>query len=98
VGWRCSHVDKHKPRTNHILVAYWNLKGHGHGLLDFHAPTEFFNLQVLITKGLKTSFRRRRRLVSELIFEKMRIAIVVDKYKPYPTKSIYIWIDFSFSH
>ena len=28
------------------MVAYWNVKGHGHGPLDFHAPTKgFFNLQ-----------------------------------------------------
>ena len=31
---------KHKPLTNHVLVAYYNAEGHGHMLLDFHAPTK----------------------------------------------------------
>ena len=40
--------------ANHILVAYKNVEGHGHGPLDFHAPTKaLFNLQVLVAKGLR---------------------------------------------
>jgi hypothetical protein len=62
VGWRCSHVDKHKLPTNHILVAYQNVEGHEDGPLDFHAPIKaLFNLQVPVTEGSKTSFRKRRR-------------------------------------
>jgi hypothetical protein len=39
------------------MVAYWNVKGCGHGPLDFHAYTKtLFNLQVLITEGLKMGF------------------------------------------
>ena len=40
VGWRCAYVDKLKPPTNHILVAYKNVEGHEHGQLDFHVPTQ----------------------------------------------------------
>jgi len=48
------------------------VEGHGHGLLDFHAPTKtLLNLHVLVTKGLKVGFRR---LVDGSGFEKMRVA------------------------
>jgi hypothetical protein len=44
-------------------------------LLNFYAPTKaLVNIQVPVTKGLETGFRRRRRLVSGLGFEKMRVA------------------------
>jgi hypothetical protein len=79
VGWRYSHVDKHKLPTNHIL------KGHGNGLLDFHAPIEvFFNLQVHVTKVSKAGFRRRRRLVGGHGFEKTRVCSW--HTQTYPTK------------
>ena len=66
------------------MVAYWNVKGCEHGPLDFHASTKaFFNLQVLITEGLK-SWRWvseeeevliwKRRLEGEPMYEKMRVA------------------------
>jgi hypothetical protein len=43
VGWRTPLVDKYKLPTNHILVAYQNVEGHGHGLLDFYVPTWVWN-------------------------------------------------------
>ena len=59
MGWRCSHVNKHKPPTNHIMVACQNVGGCGHGPQDFHTPTKaFFNLQAPVVKGLKTGYRR----------------------------------------
>ena len=30
MGWRCLHVDKHKPLTNHILVEYQIVDMEGH--------------------------------------------------------------------
>jgi hypothetical protein len=54
------------------------VEGIGQGPLDFHAPTKVpFNLQALVTEGLKTGFSSsssRRRLVSGLELEKIRIA------------------------
>jgi hypothetical protein len=36
------------------MLAYKNLEGHGHELLDFHVPTKaFFNLLVLISEGFE---------------------------------------------
>ena len=36
------------------MVAYENLEGYAHGLLDFHESIKaLFNLQVPVTKGLK---------------------------------------------
>ena len=26
--------------VNHVLVAYYNMEGRGHGPLDFHVPTK----------------------------------------------------------
>ena len=26
MDWRCSHVDKNKPPTNHIMVVYCNVE------------------------------------------------------------------------
>jgi hypothetical protein len=44
------------------------VKGYGHGLLNFNAPTKIiFNLQVPVIEGSKTDFRRRR-LVGGAIF------------------------------
>ena len=40
VGWRCSHVHKHKLPTKRIMLAYQNVEGGGHEPLDFHAPTK----------------------------------------------------------
>jgi hypothetical protein len=62
--------------ANHNLVAYKNVEGHGHGSLDFNKLNKaLFNLRVLVAKGLKINFRRRkRRLVGGPIFEKMRVA------------------------
>ena len=37
---RCLHVVKDKLPYNHISVVRQNVEGHGHGLLDFHAPTK----------------------------------------------------------
>ena len=76
MDWRCSHVDKYKPPINHIMVTYQNVEGCDHGLLDFHAPTKsLFNLQMPVTEGLKTGFKKkRRRLVDESGFKKMRVA------------------------
>jgi hypothetical protein len=44
------------------MVAYRSVKGREHRLLDFHVPTKhiFTYKSQLITKGLKTNFRRRR--------------------------------------
>ena len=48
--------------------------GRGHMPLDFHAPTKAFsNLHVPVIEGLKTNFRRRR-LVDEPGFEKVKVA------------------------
>ena len=56
-----SHVDKHKSPIHHIMVAYYNVEGCGHELLEFHVSTKaLFNLQVPVTEGLKTNSRRRR--------------------------------------
>ena len=51
----------------------------GQGPLGFHAPIKVpFNLQVLVTEGLKTGFRssssRRRRLADGLELETIRVA------------------------
>jgi hypothetical protein len=55
----------YKPLLNHILVVCWNIKGHGHGPLDFHAPTKkIFNLQNLMTKGLKTQFLKEEEVLT----------------------------------
>ena len=57
------------------MLAYYNVEGYRHGLLDFHAPSKaLLNLQEPVTKGLKTNFRRRRRLVGKLGLKKMRVA------------------------
>ena len=40
MGWRCSHVLKSKSLSNHILAVHENVKGRGHGLLDFRASTQ----------------------------------------------------------
>ena len=57
--------------ANHLFFTVYGIS-----TLDFHAPTNVvFNLQVRVTEGLHTSFkRRRRRLVSGFGFEKMRVA------------------------
>ena len=87
VGGRCLHVNKHKLPTNHILVAYQNVEGGGHMPLDIHAPTTtLFNLQLPITEGLKTCFKRKRRLIVGPKFKKMRVVTVADTYKPYPAR------------
>ena len=53
------HVDKHKPSTNCILVAYYDVEGHGHGPLGFYLFIKAsFNLLILVTEGLKTGFLR----------------------------------------
>ena len=74
VGRMRCHVLKHKPPSNHIMVVCYNVKGHGQGLLDFHAPTkEFLACKCWTPKVLKTSFRRRR-LVGGPGFENMGVA------------------------
>ena len=41
-----------------IMVAYQNVEGHEHQLLDFHVPTKaLFSLQVLVTERLKNGFQ-----------------------------------------
>ena len=49
-------------------------KGH---LISMHPTNTLFNLQAPVTKGLKTGFRRRRRLVDGHGFERMRVGALI---------------------
>ena len=70
-------TSSHQPRSGGLL----NVKGRGHGLLDFHASTkESFNLYVPVTEGFEDQWSRtpslvtlRRKLIGGPKFEKMRV-------------------------
>ena len=54
-------MNKHKPPTNYILVDYWNVESR-HGPQDFHMSSKtLFNVQVLVTEGSRTKFRKSMR-------------------------------------
>ena len=57
VGRRCSHVNEHKQPTNHIMVAYYDVEGCGHGPLDFYATTKA--LQFTYQRWSLKDWRRR---------------------------------------
>jgi hypothetical protein len=57
VGQMRSHVLKHKPPSNHIMMVRYNVKGHGQELLDFHALTkEFLTYKCWSPKGFEDEF------------------------------------------
>ena len=81
MGWKCSHVDKRKAPTNHILVVCYNMENCGHEPLDVHLPTKaLFNLQMLATKGVQSRTPSlvtwRKRLVGGPKFENMKVAML----------------------
>ena len=91
VGQRCSHVVKHKPPSNHIMVVNQNVEDHGHGLVDFHAPTkEPLTCKFQSPKDKRPGFRRRGRSQGGFkVGPDLRCwAQLVGTYKPYPTRLI----------
>ena len=96
VGKSCSHILKHKLSSNHKLVVRQNVKGCGHGPLDFHTSTkESLTYKCQLPKVLKTGYRSRRRLVGGLGFEKMGVAQLA-RTNPTPLDPLYIWVGLSF--
>ena len=76
VGWRCSRVYKHEPPTNHILVAYKNVDGCGHGPLDFHASPR---VMYTLTSGMNVFFFTCRGIVQNyrMILFELNLSILI---------------------
>ena len=82
-GGVCIYVDKHKPPTNHVLVACQDVEGRGHVPLDFHAFIEASKKKLTSANHQKIEDQLQekeevitlwRRLVSGPKFEKLRVS------------------------
>ena len=84
------------------MVAYYNVEGHGHKLLDFYAPTTTRLKHCLTYKCWSLKDQRRRSILVNLeeeVSRRGRIWEYESSYlahtNPTPTDSIYIWASLS---